>query len=218
VNIDKYSTITVKVADDAQPYILCDAVDENNSSDGQGGFVRTFKKSKRQVTLTAPANYGQRAFLGWRTGQAVRDGGPILDPDPGRSLELKLHTSDYLIEPVYAPDTTTPVDDKGDDWPKCPPDWAFDDWMFVNDTKAELTINKIVIDLKNTQVTAAVDLPQRGLKVKLSFERLKLLPGDETKLSVCLNPNAPRGLYKTGFGWHSGGEDYYAGFTVEGKP
>ncbi|HEY0377085.1 MAG TPA: hypothetical protein VGC87_09015 [Pyrinomonadaceae bacterium] len=209
-----YTTVSVKVADDAQPYIRCDALDENRRGDGTGTFIRTFKKNEGQVTLTAPASYGHRALLGWRQGAAVIEDGPVVTKDQSYTLKLR-NTPDYIVEPVYAPVNETPVNEQGEEWPACPVGWVFDDWMFVNGTSSELTISEIRI--ANNVIPAQVNEPQGGIRVKLSFERLKLLPGEATKLSVCLNKE-PLQIQFTEFGFQTGGEQYYVSFHVNGRP
>ncbi len=220
-NTDAYTTVAVKVIDDALPLVRGDAADANGRADGVGSFLRTFKKSKNSVTLHAPPRYGNRDFLGWVKGGLAGEDVPPAEKVllPGSSLKLDLRkSSDYIVEPVYAPVTTTPVNDKGVEWPARPAGWVFDDWMFVNGTRAELTVSGIIIGQNDFEAPAQVNEPQGDVKIKLSFERLKLLPGEASKLSVCINPDdvAPPG--KTGFAWHTGGEHYYVGFDVNALP
>jgi hypothetical protein len=220
INDRALRTVAVRVLDDAQPYIRCDAEDANGRSDGVGSFLRTFQKNKNQVTLLAPSRYGSRPFRGWRVGGNAGEAGPVAEQEltKGQSLKLDLLKSpDYIVEPVFAPVTETPVNDRGEEWPACPAGWVFDDWLFVNGTRSELTIDRIVVGLRpGDEVTALVNVPQGGVKVKLSFERLKLLPGEATKLSVCLSPDAAPTANKTWSGWRAAGDFYYVGFGVEG--
>lgn len=218
INDKAYTTVAVRLRDDAQPYIRCDAADANGRADGIGSFLRTFEKSKNQVTLRAPSRYGSRAFRGWLKGAGAGGSAPVVEQNliAGQALQLDLRKSpDYIVEPVYAPVTETPVNDKGDEWPACPVGWVFEDWMFVNGTSSELTVSKI--GLGNNAIPAQVNEPQGGTSVKLSFERLKLLPGEVTKLSVCLNPEG-RMTDFSGFGFQAGGSNYYVSFSLDGRP
>lgn len=100
-------------------------------------------------------------------------------------------------------------------WPTCPVGRDFDDRILVNGTSSELTISEIRIG--NNVIPAQVNEPQGGSRVKLSFERLNLLPGEATKLSVCLN-NEARQIEFTEFGFQTGGEQYYVTFDVNRLP
>jgi len=220
LNDREYTTVVVRLRDDAQPYIRCDAADANGGADGVGSFLRTFRKSEGHVTFTAPPRYGSRAFRGWLKGAAAESDEPVKETDliPGQSLKLDLKTSDYIVEPVYAPVTETPVNDKGEEWPACPVGWGFEDWMFVNGTGSEVTVTDIAFGLPQQQREAAlVNEPQGGFRVKYSFERLKLLRGEATKLSVCLKPDS-FGTDKAGFVCQASGNNYYVGFDMEGRP
>jgi hypothetical protein len=261
VDTDAFSTVAVKVTDNALPYIRCSAVDMNGCGDGAGSFLRTFKKEQGSVTLTAPAYYGSRALRGWRQGAAVERVDPIIDKDvigaivhstftrgiektlidkdfiktiphsgfaPDfdkeivESITLSLSTPDVIVEPVYAPLMGTPVDQQGEEWPRCPVGWSFEDWIFVNGTKSVLTVNSIGYSYGfatvESKVAAQVNEPQGGTKIKLSFERLKLLPGEETKLSVCLNPEIGGAGGGALFYFESASRTYYVRFGIEGSP
>jgi hypothetical protein len=225
IDTKKYTTIAVKVADDAQPFIRCSAIDLNGRGDGAGSFVRTFSRGG-SVTLSAPAFYGSRAFLGWRKGAAVEQDLPLDDKDLSldRSYTLSLNVADYLVEAVYEPLTETSINKKGEEWPACPAGWKFEDWIFVNGTSTELTIRRIWIIAERLDLGAAVNEPLGGVKVKLSFERLKLLRGEATKLSVCLNPEStPDAASRIWFVFKSGSDDdvvsnYEVCFNGEGRP
>ena len=219
VDTSKFTTVAVKVADDAQPYLRCGVADENGRGDGAGSFVRTFNKNKGRVQLTAPSHYGHRAFRGWRKGAAVGKDGPFAEEK--LVYELKLRESpDYIIEPVYAPVAETPVNEKGEEWPACPAGWGFEDWVFVNGTESVLSIEMIAAGSSLRFIgPALVNEPQGDAGVKLSFERLKLLSHEATKLSVCLLPDAAPGASgETGFWWRVVGDSYYVGFGSSGRP
>lgn len=215
--------VALRVVGDAQPYIRCNTKDANGRSDGVGSFLRTFQKSKNQVTFLAPPRYGSRAFLGWRVGGNAGEPGPVSEQEltKGQALKLDLLKSpDYIVEPVFAPVTETPVNDKGEEWPARPAGWGFEDWMFVNGTRSEFTIEMIAaLTSLNFVGRALVNEPQGSAGVKLSFERLKLLRGEATKLSVCLQPEAaPSTFGETGFWWRVGSNSYYVGFGQSGSP
>ncbi len=234
---DNLGTVFVRVSTDVQPLVACSAVDVNGLADGQGSFLRTFDKTKTgRVTFRAPERYGQREFVGWLVDEkplseriARLNPGAfwwlgdmevyLVDPkkihrEPSLVLDFDKQTS-YTVEPFYAPLSFVPVDDKGEEWPPCPAGWGFEDWMFVNGTSSELTISEI--RLGNSVTPARVNEPQGGIRVKLSFERLKLLPGEATKLSVCLNTE-PRQIEFTEFGFQAGGSNYSVNFNVKGQP
>jgi len=221
VNDKAFRTVAVRVRDDSQPYVRCSAEDANGRADGVGSFLRTFRKTQNLVTLHAPPHYGSRAFRGWLKGDQVDKDGPVIDKSllANQSLELDLLKSrDFIVEPVYAPVNETPFNDKGEEWPACPVGWVFDDWMFANGTRSELTIDRVYFGMHDEQAEALVNVPQGDVVVKLSFERLKLLPGESTKLSVCIKPDAGPGPNKTGFGWQAGDKNYQVGFSMEGRP
>jgi hypothetical protein len=217
-----YKTVTVKVTDDAQPYIRCDKPDQNGRGDGVGTFVRTFdKKTTTKVTLNAPAAYGKRAFRGWRQGSAVTRNEPIIDKDLStrQSYTLDLGSgSDYYVEAVYAPVNEIPVNDEGEPWPASPVGWRFDDWVLVNRTKKPLAIERIRLSFVFLEPTClpAVNEPRGSADVKFSFEKLSLLPGESTKISVCSNPEAKQfsGLTNVGFSWH---DSYAVFFDARGE-
>lgn len=214
VDTGKLATVVVKVNGDAQPYIRCDTLDENGRGDGLGGFVRTFNKKTRSIVkLRAPARYGRRAFKGWQiTGDAELKTGQELALDLSKRL-------DYEVAPVYEPLEFSPVNDKNEEWPACPVGWSFDDWLFEyrNKDKKELTIYKL--DCKPWRggdgYQPAVNEPQGNNQIKLSFERLTLMPGESTKISVCTNPEVEgSGGDQIMFSW---GGDYGVFFDGNGN-
>lgn len=121
----EYSTVSVRVGDGVRPLIRCSETDLNERSDGEGGFLRTFDRRRTpQVTLTAPAAFGRREFLGWRIAEAAGATGegavaparlgpartrpPAVREErvwiPTRTLRLDLRArSTYAVEPVYGP-------------------------------------------------------------------------------------------------------------------
>jgi hypothetical protein len=219
--VDKvYSTVGVRVAGDAQPYIRCSVEDGNQRADGVGSFLRTFMKNKNEVTLTAPLRYGSRAFRGWRTGKGAGEEGEVLDKDLklGQSLTLQLQKSpDYIVEPVFAAVNYVPLNAKDEAWPACPAGWVFDDWIFVNRTSSELILQNVYLPNLDQRVAAAVNEPQGTAQVKLSFERLKLLPGESTKISVCTEKAGQGrvGKVNVAFEWQTNNR-YLVGFDMNG--
>jgi hypothetical protein len=200
VNDDILSTVVVKVADDAQPLIGCDVEDVNGRSDGQGSFIRTFDhKKRRRVTLRAPTQYGRRAFVGWRIGEPEEgEDGPVplehsskLKLEPVLTLNVK-DIRDHLIEPVYEATEFVPVDDKDEPWPPCPTGWGFEDWILVNRSPAKDPIVFDKLDYLPWRGGAgykpAVNEPLGNNQIKLSFERISLMTGESTKISVSPNP------------------------------
>ena len=236
---EKLGTIHVRVSTDVQPLVALSATDVNGLADGQGSFLRTFDTTKTpRVTLRAPERYGQRPLVGW-----LIDEKPLseriarINPFPlwwlGEKMEVydidskKIHRepslvldfdkqTSYTVEPFYEPLNFGPVNDKGEEWPSCPAGWAFVDWMFVNGTRSELTISQIRIG--KIVIPAQVNEPQGGLRVKLSFERLNLPPGEATKLSVSLAPAAPQLIQVTEFEFQAGGSTYHVNFDMKGYP
>ena len=110
-------------------------------------------------------------------------------------LTLDMKKRDYLLEPVYEANEFVPVvqDDK---WPPCPVGWKFVDWEFKNEWTAPITINRLdwtpwfeLVNLKG--YVPAVNEPQGTEQVKLSFDRLQLMPGETARISVCTNPASP---------------------------
>jgi hypothetical protein len=170
---DGLATVVVKVADGDQPFIRLDASDVNGRRDGQGSFVRTFANKKQKVQMSAPSQYGRRALLGWRVES---------DPDIGRdgggaTLTLDLGKSpDYLVEVVYVPPDQKPVNDKDEEWPACPVGWGFDDWVLTNDSKSPIRFNKLDCQPWHGGYTPSVNEPQGNNNVRLSFERISLMP------------------------------------------
>ena len=234
---DKLGTVFVRVSTDVQPLISVGAEDVNGLADGQGSFLRTFDKTKTpRVTVRAPERFGQRKFVGWlvddkplseriariNLGALWWVGGAtfyLIDPKklrrtPELALDLTKQSS-YTVEPYYEPASFTPSDDKGEDWPPCPTGWSFEDWMFVNGTRSELTIHSVTVGAR--QMAAMVKEPQGGPRVKLSFERLNLQPGEATKLSVCRDPES-KVIVFTGFEFQAGGSNYFVNFDVQGRP
>ena len=234
---ENLGTVFVRVSTDVQPLISVSAADVNGLADGQGSFLRTFDKTETsQVTVRAPERFGQRKLIGWLVddrplSERAEDinlrpiswvsgmDAYMVDPKKLRRTPKLLldftEQSSYTVEPYYEPLTETPVNEQGEEWPACPAGWVFEDWMFVNGTSSELTISEILIG--RNAIPAQVNEPQGGLRVKLSFERLKLLRGEATKLSVCLDPES-----KTiGFGefrFQAGGEHYSVNFNPSGRP
>jgi hypothetical protein len=214
INDKVLRTVAVRVLDDAQPYIRCDTEDANGRSDGVGSFLRTFQKNKNQVTLRAPSRYGARPFRGWRVDGNAGEPGPVTDQELfTKDADLKLNlltSSNYIVEPVFAPTTTIPVNDKGEKWPACPEGWVFDDWMFINGSRDPLTIDEVFMYGVARGFSPAVNEPVGTNYVKLSFERLKLLPGESTKISVCVIPETPStwSARELSFRWKVG--NYYA--------
>jgi hypothetical protein len=212
------STVVVKVADEARPFIRCDTLDLNQRGDGEGTFVRTFDKGvTASVTLNAPTQYGQRAFQEWRIGDKPAGGSPA---DPSLTLDLS-KSPNFLVEAVFAPTSYVPVNDKDEQWPACPVGWDFDDWVFVNHTKKSLLIDRIDRGpLGGGELAALVNEPQGTSLVKLSLEKLALNPGESAKLSVCVNPIDAPGADAVGFGFKdsSGAFDSYGVyFGKDGK-
>jgi hypothetical protein len=114
-----FTTVGVKVADDAQPYIRCTVPDANGRTDGVGSFLRTFKKNKNRVTVTAPWRYGNRRFRGWHVGTDPGEEGPLRDEQLtlSQSVELNLQKIPYhVLGAVFAPVNFEPVNDKGEGW------------------------------------------------------------------------------------------------------
>jgi hypothetical protein len=104
----RLKTVVVMGPDEIQPLIRCEPLDVNQCGDGYGSFVRTFDHlTSGEVTLKAPARYGQRSFLGWRMGRegGTGDDSPLIKD---RTLVLMLDKNDYLIQPIYsAPEVPT---------------------------------------------------------------------------------------------------------------
>jgi hypothetical protein len=227
VNDDRYSTVAVRVVGEAQPYIRSTALDANGRGDGVGSFLRTFNKNRNKVTLTAPSRYGRRMFLGWRIGAGAGEDVPFLDKDltPGQDLVLDLRKSpDYVVGPVYAPVNFVPVNGEGEDWPACPVGWVFDDWVFLNNSKASIQIRKIDVDpFKDVfpdkgGFAPVVSEPQGTNITKLSFNRLTLLPRESARLSVCINPEFPDvPQVQVNFVWQESGSQTYYCFYFDGK-
>jgi hypothetical protein len=64
---DRLKTVIVQTDDEIEPLIRCQPLDVNKSGDGYGSFVRTYDRdTSGDVTLRAPARYGERSFVGWR--------------------------------------------------------------------------------------------------------------------------------------------------------
>jgi hypothetical protein len=53
----------------------------------------------------------------------------------------------------------------------------------------------------------------------LSFERLRLLAGERTKFSICINPDGSdvTGVWNVSFVWRNGGYDYFVNFDGTGR-
>jgi hypothetical protein len=192
---DSLATVVVKVGDGDQPFFRLDAADVNGRRDGQGSFVRTFANKKQKVRVSAPSQYGRRPLLGWRVASdpdVRRDGNADETPlKPGATLTLDLGKSpDYLVEAVYAPLDQRPIDDKDEEWPPCPAGWGFDDWVLTNGSSSPIRFSKLdcVPWRGGGAYTPAVNEPQGNNEVRLSFERISLMPGESTKISVCTNP------------------------------
>ena len=218
-----FTTVGVKVADDAQPYICCSVPDANGRTDGVGSFLRTFHKNKNRVTVTAPSRYGKRQFRGWRVGTDPGEEGPFRDDQLtlSQSVELNLQKSPYhVLGAIFAPVNFDPVNDKGEGWPSCPVGWVFDDWLFINKSKAVVHIRKLSVEPwrdafpEDPGITPVVCEPQGNNITKLSFDKLTLLSGETAKLSVCLNPefpNLPQQQVK--FVWQdTGNKAYYTAY------
>jgi hypothetical protein len=229
----KLSTVLVRMplGDEAQPVIQCDATDTNGRSDGQGTFLRTFDKSlKPSVTFVAPSSYGRRSFRGWRLVEDKDGGGATqpteqekLDPSPSLTLDLEKRR-EYLIEPVYDPETNVPVNAAEESWPPCPAGWNFEDWLFVNNSRGAVRIVKFDADPwkdKNPDkggFPATVGEPQGTNITKLSFDRLTLLPREAARFSVCVNPEVPGGSRtQVRFVWEDIRTKTYYCFYFDGK-
>lgn len=244
---EKLGTVFVRVSSDVNPLIRCNAVDVNGLGDGEGSFLRTFDTTQSsRVTISAPSRYGGRSFIGWLVDEKpltarvarINPGAlwwvngeevPLVDPKKIRrtpSLILDLNKqSSYTVEPYYSPKSYVPVGDKGEEWPACPVNWGFDDWVFVNRTTEALTISQL--NAINTKLDApTVNEPYGTNNVKLSFERFNLLPGESTKISVCINPAASLSSTRTGgllasvqevgFMWQTRDDHYNVSFERSG--
>ena len=192
---DRLSTVVVRTGDDIEPFIRCEPLDRNESGDGYGTFIRTYDVQRTgKVKLRAPLRYGQRAFTGWLIGERDPNsqGPPPLIKEPLLTLDMKKR--DYLVEPVYEADEFVPVVDN-DQWPPCPTGWKFVDWEFKNGVNVPITINRLdwtPFDMSNLKgYVPAVNEPQGTEQVKISFDRLQLMPGETARISVCTNPASP---------------------------
>jgi hypothetical protein len=228
----KLGTVLVRVppGDDAQPLVQCDATDTSGRADGEGTFLRTFDRSlKPAVTLVAPASYGRRAFRGWRIvlDKEGDDGQPPepgpLDPSPSLTLDLGKQRA-YLVEPVFDPEKDVPVNAAEEAWPARPAGWNFEDWLFVNGSRAPVRVCKIDVDpWKDVLPSAggfpvAVGEPQGNNVAKLSFDRLTLLPREAARLSVCTNPEVPGGpQVQVRFVWEDARAKTYYCFYFDGQ-
>lgn len=192
---DRLSTVLVRVEDGIEPFIRCEPLDVNKAGDGYGSFIRTFDtQTSGKVKLRAPLRYGQRSFVGWRVGASDQDNetAPLMK-EPLLTLDLKKR--DYLLEPVYEADEFVPVVENNK-WPPCPSGWNFVDWEFKNGVNVPITINRLdwtpwfeLVNLKG--YVPAVNEPQGTEQVKISFDRLQLMPGETVRISVCTNPASP---------------------------
>jgi len=191
---DRLSTVFVKVDDEIEPFIRCEPLDVNNSGDGYGSFMRTFDtQTSGKVKLRAPLRYGKRAFVGWRVGASDQDGQAPLMKEP--LLTLDMRKRDYLLEPVYEAREFIPVVDN-DKWPPCPVGWNFVDWEFKNGVSTPITISRLdwtpwfeLVNLRG--YVPAVNEPQGTEQVKISLDRLQLMPNETARISVCTNPASP---------------------------
>jgi hypothetical protein len=219
VNDDVLSTVVVKVAGGAQPLIRCNVGDVNGRTDGQGSFVRTFDHTMRtRVTLTAPQQYGKRAFKGWLVTEgtgSTDEGPPTLEP--GRSLKLDVKdVRDHLVEAVY--------EAEHEKWPPCPEGWIRSDWLLVNSASSPITINRVAWTPLHRNFpegwTPLASEPQGSEHLKLSFSRLTVAPEESLKLSVCAKSTGPNpsldGAYMV-FGWDLDDVHYAMFFTVQGN-
>jgi hypothetical protein len=86
---DHIYSVFVATPGGAQPIIQCDTADLNHRSHGMGSFLRIYdSKHVSKIALTAPAFFGNRAFMGWKLLSHVRpnpEGGtlpltPVMTP------------------------------------------------------------------------------------------------------------------------------------------
>ena len=205
---DGMASVLVRAPDGACPYIRLDATDANGCGDGQGTFLRTFDKGVTPaVTLGAPSGYGWRVI-----------GKPeVLVTRPTHELDLRQRSA-YFVEPFFMHETSVPLDDEGEPWPACPVGWAFEDWLFVNRSKARLTFQKVgtspMFRVGLSAVVPVANLPQGNDTIRLSFERVILKPGESTKISVCTNPAVEASDKEQAvFEWAAGGDTFFAYFN-----
>ena len=226
---DRLSTVVVQGADEIQPLIRCQPLDVNQCGDGYGSFVRTFDSlTSGRVTLSAPARYGRRSFVGWRMGRdGGVGGGTTSSATTGlvkdRTLTLTLDKKDYLIEPVYSALEFVPTNEKNEKWPPCPVGWKFSDWLLLNTSKVPITISRLAWMPLHQEFpdgcTPLINEPQGSEQIKLSFDRLMLNPGESAKFSICTNPAASSSAdSEITFGWNLGDLHYAVFFTGQGSP
>lgn len=201
---DRLSTVLVRVEDEIAPFIRCEPLDVNKTGDGYGPFLRTFDtQTSGKVKLRAPQRYGQRAFIGWRVGASGQNVEAPLIKEPLVTLDMKKR--DYLLEPVYEADEFVPVVENVK-WPPCPTGWNWLDWEFKNGVNVPITINRLdwtpwfeLVDQRG--YVPAVNEPQGTEQVKLSLDRLQLMPNETARLSVCTNPASPASGPHIMFNW-----------------
>lgn len=206
---DRLKTVIVRTDDEIQPLIRCQPRDVNKSGDGYGSLVRTYDKATTgDVTVRAPARYGQRGFVGWRIGTEMTESGekaPPIHTNPVLTLDLKKNA--YVIEPVYEALEFVPTNAENEAWPPCPVGWKFNDWVLVNSSTATINISWLAwLPLHPSfpdGITPTVNEPQGSEHIKLSFDKLMLTPGESAKVSVCTNPGAPDNA-EIGFGFRLG--------------
>ncbi len=217
---DRLSTVVVRADDEIEPFIRCEPLDLNGTGDCYGTFIRTFDvQTTGKVKLRAPLRYGQRAFVGWLIGERDPNSQtpPPLSKEPLLTLDMKRR--DYLLEPVYEANEFVPVVENIQ-WPPCPVGWNFADWEFKNGVNAPITIYRLdwePYDYTNEKgYVPAVNEPQGTEQVKLSFDRLQLMPGETARISVCTNPasSAPAGP-KIMFNWRH--KDFAYAVMFDGK-
>jgi hypothetical protein len=164
------------------------------------------------MTLTAPADYGDHVFVGWRsrglkggteptnltpllTAEATaRDVPKDLVTNPTITVPLDLHR---LVEAVFK-ERAVRKEDRGDPatWPHGGPDgWEFHDWLLVNESEDEaFRIAKVDYTPwrggKDGYGAEAQTVIGNAL-VKLALEKLEVAPGASMKFSVFSNPQVP---------------------------
>jgi hypothetical protein len=202
-------SVFVSVPSPLEPEIKCSQKDLNEHDHGAGRFMRTYHKATGSVTLTAPADYGDHVFLGWRS-RGLKSGSeptnlmPLLAADVAakdlpkdlvreRTITLTLDTH-RLVEAVFQ-QRIVRQENRGDPatWPRGGPEgWEFHDWLLVNESeKEEFKIAKV--DYMpwrggDSGYGAEAQTVIGNSMVKLALEKLAVAPGASMKFSVFANP------------------------------
>ena len=200
-------SVFVSVPSPLEPEIGCSQKDLNDRGNGTGRFMRTYHKATGSVTLTAPADYGDSVFVGWRSRGLTSGSEPtqmmsLLTPETARNLPddiVRNRTitvpldSHRLVEavfeqrPVLEPERRDPAT-----WPRGGPDgWKFHDWLLVNESKEEFKIAKIDYLPWHGGDSAKTQTVIGNALVKLALEKLEVAPGASMKFSVFANPDVP---------------------------